>query len=28
VRPAMFLPRKKEEAHLLDEEGVPPVIVH
>ena len=26
--PAYFLPRKREEAHLLDEEGVPPVVVH
>jgi len=28
VIPAMFLPRQREEAHLLDEEGVPPVVVH
>jgi hypothetical protein len=28
VVPALFLPRKREEAHLLDDEGVPPVIVH
>jgi hypothetical protein len=28
VIPALFLPRKQEEAHLLDEEGVPPVVVH
>ena len=28
VVPAMFLPRKQEESHLLDEEGVPPVVVH
>jgi EmrB/QacA subfamily drug resistance transporter len=28
VIPAMFLPRKREEAHLLDDEGVPPVLVH
>ena len=27
VVPAMFLPRKREAAHLLDDEGVPPVIV-
>jgi hypothetical protein len=26
--PALFLPRKHEEAHLLDEEGVTPVVVH
>jgi hypothetical protein len=26
--PAMLLPRKKEETHLLDEEDVPPVVVH
>jgi len=26
--PAFFLPRKNEEAHLLDDEGVPPVVVH
>ena len=26
--PALFLPRKKEETHLLDDEGVPPVVVH
>ncbi len=26
--PAYFLPRKKEEAHLLDDEGVAPVVVH
>ena len=26
--PAMFLPRKREEAHLLDDEGIPPVVVH
>ena len=25
--PALFLPRKHEETHLLDEEGVPPVVV-
>src|SRR3954467_9403775 len=28
VIPALFLPRKHEETHLLDEEGVPPVVVH
>ena len=28
IVPALFLPRKKEEAHLLDEEGRPPVVVH
>src|SRR5690349_3314116 len=28
VIPAMFLPRKHEETHLLDAEGVPPVVVH
>src|SRR3954451_4187731 len=26
--PAFFLPRKREETHLLDDEGVPPVVVH
>ena len=26
--PAFFLPRKREESHLLDDEGVPPVVVH
>ncbi|QGN58690.1 DHA2 family efflux MFS transporter permease subunit [Nostocoides sp. HKS02] len=26
--PAYFLPRRREEAHLLDEQGVPPVMVH
>ena len=26
--PAMFLPRKHEETHLLDDEGIPPVVVH
>ncbi|HYO31963.1 MAG TPA: DHA2 family efflux MFS transporter permease subunit [Nocardioidaceae bacterium] len=26
--PVYFLPRKREAAHLLDEEGVPPVVVH
>jgi EmrB/QacA subfamily drug resistance transporter len=25
--PALMLPRKREEAHLLDDEGVPPVVV-
>src|SRR6476660_8067025 len=28
VVPALFRPRKKEETHLLDEEGAPPVVVH
>jgi len=28
IVPAFFLPRKKEEAHLLDEEDRPPVVVH
>jgi predicted MFS family arabinose efflux permease len=26
--PAFFLPRKREENHLLDDEGIPPVVVH
>jgi EmrB/QacA subfamily drug resistance transporter len=26
--PAFFLPRKREETHLRDDEGVPPVVVH
>jgi predicted MFS family arabinose efflux permease len=26
--PALMLPRKHEEAHLLDDEDVPPVVVH
>jgi hypothetical protein len=26
--PALMLPRKHEETHLLDDEGVPPVVVH
>jgi EmrB/QacA subfamily drug resistance transporter len=26
--PAYFLPRKQEKAHLLEDEGVPPVVVH
>jgi EmrB/QacA subfamily drug resistance transporter len=26
--PAFFLPRKREESHLLDDEGAPPLIVH
>jgi EmrB/QacA subfamily drug resistance transporter len=26
--PAMFLPRRREETHLVDDEGVPPVVVH
>jgi len=25
--PAFFLPRKHEESHLLDDEGVPPVVL-
>jgi hypothetical protein len=25
--PVLMLPRKREEAHLLDDEGVPPVVV-
>jgi hypothetical protein len=25
--PVFFLPRKREESHLLDDEGVPPVVV-
>jgi hypothetical protein len=28
VIPAMFLPRKHEETHLLDDAGIPPVVVH
>jgi EmrB/QacA subfamily drug resistance transporter len=28
VIPALMLPRKAEETHLLDDEGVPPVVVH
>ena len=28
VIPAMFLPRKREETHLLDDEDIPPVVVH
>ena len=28
VIPALFLPRKREETHLLDDEGIPPVVVH
>jgi hypothetical protein len=28
IIPAMFLPRKREVAHLLDDEGKPPVVVH
>jgi len=27
IVPAAFLPRKREESHLLDDEGVPPVVV-
>ena len=26
--PALLLPRKREETHLLDDAGVPPVVVH
>jgi hypothetical protein len=26
--PAMLLPRKREESHLLDDQGIPPVVVH
>jgi MFS family permease len=26
--PVFFLPRKREVTHLLDDEGVPPVVVH
>ena len=26
--PALLLPRKHEESHLLDDEGLPPVVVH
>jgi EmrB/QacA subfamily drug resistance transporter len=26
--PALMLPRRREESHLLDDEGVPPVVVH
>jgi EmrB/QacA subfamily drug resistance transporter len=26
--PVAFLPRKQEETHLLDDEGIPPVVVH
>jgi EmrB/QacA subfamily drug resistance transporter len=26
--PVYFLPRKREETHLLDDEGVPPAVVH
>jgi hypothetical protein len=28
VIPALMLPRKHEETHLLDDEGIPPVVVH
>ncbi|MDQ3157915.1 MAG: DHA2 family efflux MFS transporter permease subunit [Actinomycetota bacterium] len=28
IVPALFLPRKKEVSHLLDDEGRPPVVVH
>ena len=26
--PAMLLPRKREESHLMDDEDIPPVVVH
>jgi EmrB/QacA subfamily drug resistance transporter len=26
--PALMLPRKREETHLLDDEGIPPAVVH
>jgi hypothetical protein len=26
--PVFFLPRRSEATHLLDDEGVPPVVVH
>jgi hypothetical protein len=26
--PAIFLPRRREETHTLDGEGIPPVVVH
>ncbi len=26
--PALLLPRKREESHLLDDEGLPPVVMH
>ena len=26
--PVFFLPRKRERTHLLDDEGVPPVVLH
>ena len=26
--PVYFLPRKREVTHLLDDEGVPPVVLH
>jgi hypothetical protein len=26
--PALMLPRKREESHLLDDAGVPPAVVH
>ncbi|GGN95641.1 multidrug resistance protein B [Actinoplanes lobatus] len=28
IVPALFLPRKHEESHLLDDENVPPVVLH
>ena len=28
VSPAMLLPRKHEQTHPLDDEGLPPVVVH
>ncbi len=26
--PAAFLPRRQEEVHLMDDEGLPPVVLH
>jgi hypothetical protein len=26
--PALMLPREREETHFLDDEGVPPAVVH
>jgi hypothetical protein len=26
--PALMLPRRREATHLLDDDGVPPVVVH
>ncbi|GAA0449121.1 multidrug resistance protein B [Actinoplanes capillaceus] len=28
IVPALFLPRKHEESHLLDDENIPPVVLH